>query len=171
MTDQSGDNCVRTFDWDNTVQRIQLGRRRELRFPAGPQRNRLSIRRRSELDARASITWKFGYAFRRDDITDYTSSEHNINYGGGENFVFDQSNFAAGYSDEWAERFPQRLSQPVALYVEGFYGQDQWKVTPGLTVHDWPAHGAQLEPALPHQLRLQLLAGFQLPAYLTIDSL
>jgi hypothetical protein len=79
-------------------------------------------------------TLKFGYAFRRDDITDYTDSEHNINFGGGENIVLDQGDFAAGYADEWAERFPQRLSEPVALYVEGFYGQDQWKPFAGLTV-------------------------------------
>src|ERR1039457_2360444 len=78
--------------------------------------------------------WKFGYAFRRDDITDYTDSEHNINYGGGENVVLDQGSFAAGWGDEWVERFPQRLTEPVALYVEGFYGQDQWKPIPSLTI-------------------------------------
>jgi hypothetical protein len=87
------------------------------------------------------VTWikgkhtvKFGYAFRRDDLSDFTTSEHNINFGGGENFVLDQGDFAAGYSDEWAERFPQRLSEPVALYVEGFYVQDQWKPVPNLTL-------------------------------------
>ena len=41
-------------------------------------------------------TWKFGYAFRRDDITDYTPSEHQVKFGGGENFVLDQGDFAAG---------------------------------------------------------------------------
>jgi hypothetical protein len=78
--------------------------------------------------------WKFGYTFRRNDISDYTPSEHNINYAGGENFVFDPGSFAAGYSDEWAERFPARLSEPVAMYVSGWYAQDQWRATPGLTV-------------------------------------
>jgi hypothetical protein len=34
----------------------------------------------------------------------------------------------------WVERFPQRLSQPVALYVMGMYGQDQWKPIPSLTI-------------------------------------
>ncbi len=77
---------------------------------------------------------KVGYAFRRDDITDYTSSEHNIKFGGGENILLDMGDFAAGYTDEWAERFPQRLSNPVALYVEGFYGQDQYKPLPNLTL-------------------------------------
>ncbi len=79
-------------------------------------------------------TIKVGFTMRRDDITDYTSSEHNINFGGGENIILDEGDFAAGYSDEWAERFPQRLSQPVALYVMGAYVQDQWKPLPNLTI-------------------------------------
>ena len=79
-------------------------------------------------------TIKLGYTFRRDDITDYTPSEHNINFAGGENFMFDEGDFAAGWSDEWAERFPQRLSEPVALYTMGVYAQDQWKPRPNLTV-------------------------------------
>lgn len=79
-------------------------------------------------------TIKFGYTMRRDDITDYTPSEHNINFGGGENYIFDEGDFAAGWADEWAERFPQRLSEPVALYVMGGYVQDQWKPAPYLTL-------------------------------------
>jgi hypothetical protein len=77
---------------------------------------------------------KIGYTFRRDDISDYTSSEHNIAFAGGENIIYDQGDFAAGYADVWAERFPQRLSEPVALYVEGAYLQDQWKPVPSMTV-------------------------------------
>jgi hypothetical protein len=42
--------------------------------------------------------------------------------------------FAGGYQDEWRQWFPQRLSQPVALYVMGGYLQDQWKVQPNFTV-------------------------------------
>ncbi len=83
---------------------------------------------------RGKHTFKAGFTMRRDDVTDYTSSEHNINYAGGEQFILDQGDFAAGFSDEWAERFPLHLSEPVALYVMGFYGQDQWKVTQNLTV-------------------------------------
>ncbi len=78
--------------------------------------------------------FKFGFTMRRDDITDYTSSEHNINFAGGENIILDQGDFAAGFSDEWVERFPQRLSEPVALYVMGAYVQDQWKPIPNLTI-------------------------------------
>jgi hypothetical protein len=83
---------------------------------------------------RGNHNFKFGYAFRRDDITDYTTSEHNINFGGAENIIYDEGDFAAGLSDVYVERFPQRLSEPVALYVEGFYFQDQWKPVPNLTL-------------------------------------
>jgi Carboxypeptidase regulatory-like domain len=79
-------------------------------------------------------TIKTGFTMRRDDITDYTSSEHNINFAGGEAFMLDQGSFAAGYVDEWREWFPQRLSQPVALYVMGGYIQDQYKARPNLTL-------------------------------------
>jgi hypothetical protein len=132
VLDQSGNNCVRSFDWDNAGSSSNWVGGADYAFPQG--RNVTGYQFVDDLSwTKGRHNWKFGYAFRRDDITDYTSSEHNINYGGGENFVLDQSDFAAGFSDEWAERFPQRLSQPIALYVEGFYGQDQWKVTPGLT--------------------------------------
>jgi hypothetical protein len=79
-------------------------------------------------------TIKLGYTMRRDDITDYTPSEHNINFAGGENYILDEGDFAAGWSDQWAERFPIRLSEPVALYVMGAYAQDQWKPTANLTL-------------------------------------
>ena len=133
VTDQSGDNCVRTFDWDNAFSSSNWVGGLDYAFPQG--RNVTGYQFVDDLSwTKGKHNLKFGYTFRRDDITDYTSSEHNIAYGGGENFVIDQSQFAAGFSDEWAERFPQRLSQPVALYVEGFYGQDQWKVAPNLTL-------------------------------------
>lgn len=84
---------------------------------------------------------KIGYTFRRDDLTDFTSSEHDINNAGGENFILNQANFAAGYSDEWAERFPKSPSQPVALYVSGAYIQDQWKPLSNVTL----TYGLRLE--------------------------
>ncbi|HEX5234423.1 MAG TPA: carboxypeptidase regulatory-like domain-containing protein [Silvibacterium sp.] len=83
---------------------------------------------------RGNHTIKVGWTMRRDDITDYSSSEHNINFGGGESFILDQGMFAGGFQDEWREWFPQRLSQPVALYVMGGYAQDQWKVRPNFTL-------------------------------------
>ncbi len=83
---------------------------------------------------RGRHNWKFGYTFRRNDITDYTSSEHNINFAGGENIILDPGSFAAGLTDEWVERFPVRLTQPVAMYVSGWYAQDQYKPVTGLTL-------------------------------------
>jgi len=83
---------------------------------------------------RGRHTVKVGYTFRRDDITDYTSSEYVYANGGARSIMFDPGDFAAGYSDRWDERFPTRESQPVALYVEGAYVQDQWKPLPNLTV-------------------------------------
>jgi hypothetical protein len=77
---------------------------------------------------------KLGFTMRRDDITDYTSSEHNYVNNGAEQIILDPGSFAAGYGDEWVERFPIRLSEPVALYVMGAYVQDQWKPMPGLTI-------------------------------------
>jgi hypothetical protein len=77
---------------------------------------------------------KVGFNMRRDDITDYTSSEHVYGNNGAEQIILDPGSFAAGFGDEWAERFPLRLSEPVALYVMGGYVQDQWKPMPGLTL-------------------------------------
>ena len=59
-------------------------------------------------------TFKFGYTFRRDDITDYTPSEHNITLTAGpENFVLDQGDFAAGYSDECGESASRSSLSPA----------------------------------------------------------
>jgi hypothetical protein len=125
--------CLRSFDWDLAGSTSDWIGGANYAFPQG--RNVTGYQFGDDLTwVKGKHTFKFGWAFRRDDITDYTSSEHNIAFGGGENFVLDQGDFAAGYSDEWAERFPKRLSQPIAFYVEGFYGQDQYKVLPNLTV-------------------------------------
>src|ERR1700739_2042998 len=125
--------CVRSFDWDLSGSASDFIGGADYAFPQG--RNVTGYQFNDDLTwIRGKNPWKFGYTFRRDDITDYTSSEHNIKFGGGENIVLDQSDFAAGYSDEWAERFPLRLSQPVAMYVEGFYAQDQYKPIPKLTL-------------------------------------
>jgi hypothetical protein len=125
--------CARSFDWDITGNSSNWIGGADYAFPQG--RNVTGYQFTDDLNwNKGKHNLKFGYTFRRDDITDYTASEHNIKYGGGENFVLDQSDFAAGYSDEWAERFPQRLSEPVALYVEGLYAQDQWKPVPSLTI-------------------------------------
>ena len=125
--------CIRSFDWDLAGSTSNWVGGADYAFPQG--RNVTGYQFADDLSwVRGKHNWKFGYTFRRDDITDYTPSIRTIQNGGGENFILDQSNFAAGYSDEWAERFPRSPSDPIALYVEGFYAQDQWKATPRLTM-------------------------------------
>lgn len=125
--------CIRSFDWDLAGNPSNWVGGADWAFPQG--RNVTGYQFTDDLSwTKGKHNLKFGYAFRRDDITDYTSSEYNIKFAGPRNYVLDQSDFAAGYSDEYVERFPQRLSQPVALYVEGFYAQDQIKPTPKLTI-------------------------------------
>jgi hypothetical protein len=120
-------------DWDNAGSASDWIGAEDYAFPQG--RNVTGYQFTDDVSwTKGRHTLKFGYTFRRDDITDYTSSEHNITYGGGENIILDQGSFAAGWSDEWVERFPKKPSNPVALYVEGFYGQDTWKPWANLTV-------------------------------------
>lgn len=76
-------------------------------------------------------TLKFGINFRRNDITDYVFSER---FFFPEAIEADMSTFYAGAWDVYQQRFPTRLSQPFGLYSFGFYGQDQWKVSPKLTL-------------------------------------
>ena len=119
--------------WDQNVNSSSWVGGADYAFPQG--RNVTGYQFNDDVSwSRGKHTIKFGFTMRRDDITDYTSSEHNINFAGGENYIFDEGDFAAGFADEWAERFPARLSEPVALYVMGAYGQDQWKPMSNLTL-------------------------------------
>jgi hypothetical protein len=120
-------------DWDLTGDAGDWVGGANYAFPQG--RNVTGYQFADDLSwTRGQHTFKFGWTMRRDDITDYTPSERNYNTAGAENIILDQGSFAAGLTDEWVEWFPQRRSQPVALYVMGWYGQDQWKVTPKLTL-------------------------------------
>ncbi len=78
---------------------------------------------------------KVGWTMRRDDVTDWSPQEYTQSP---EAVVFntpgDALSFQNGYVDEWFQQFPTRPTQPVALYVQGAYVQDEWKATPGLTV-------------------------------------
>jgi len=131
VTDDSG-NCVRNFDWDNSGNPADWIGDIDYALPQG--RNVTGYQFNDDLSlTKGRHTIKVGFTMRRDDITDYTSSEHNINFAGGENIIYDQSDFAAGFADVWAERFPKRLSNPVALYVMGGYVQDQFKPTSNFT--------------------------------------
>jgi hypothetical protein len=75
-------------------------------------------------------TVSFGWAFRRDDITDYSPQE----FTSSPEAYTTQESFVQGYVDLWDENFPSRLTQPVALYGQGWYVQDQFKVKPNFTL-------------------------------------
>jgi hypothetical protein len=75
-------------------------------------------------------TLSTGWAFRRDDITDYSPQE----YTSSPEAYTTNGSFEQGYVDLWFEQFPTRPTQPVALYGQGWYGQDQWRVLPNLTL-------------------------------------
>jgi hypothetical protein len=81
---------------------------------------------------------KFGANFRRYDITDFAFSVLNNPEvligdvsGNGDGGVTD---FYNGIALQTRERFPSRLTQPVALWGLGLYAQDEWKVRSNLSV-------------------------------------
>ncbi|HWY57446.1 MAG TPA: carboxypeptidase regulatory-like domain-containing protein [Terriglobales bacterium] len=71
---------------------------------------------------------KFGVNFRRDDITDASPGVRTIPRAR----VFSTSDFAAGFIDQFSQRFPGSLEQRIANYSIGFYAQDEWRVDPKL---------------------------------------
>ncbi len=132
QTDSAG-NCIRCYDWDLNLNSQSWVGGADYAFPQG--RNVTGYQFNDDLSwNKGRHTLKVGFTMRRDDITDYTPSERNIAFGGPINYIFDPGSFAAGYTDRWDERFPLRLSEPVALYVMGAYVQDQWKPMPNLTL-------------------------------------
>lgn len=79
---------------------------------------------------RGAHTIKVGWSFRRDDVTDYDPSVRAVTP---ENYATSAS-FAAGYATRFRQTFPQRPTQPVAVYGQGWYVQDQWKIRPNFTM-------------------------------------
>ena len=80
-------------------------------------------------------TAKFGFTFQRSDVTDADLGINTIPDGtelgpASNGPLAAQDSFAAGYLFEATQTFPQRLSEPIALYNMGFYAQDQWKLLP-----------------------------------------
>jgi hypothetical protein len=75
-------------------------------------------------------TLSFGWAMRRDDISDFSPST----FTSSPEAVVTNGSFQQGYVDEWYQQFPTRLEQPVALYAQGWYAQDQWRPLSNLTV-------------------------------------
>lgn len=78
---------------------------------------------------RGSHTIKTGWTMRRDDVTDYDPGVRAVTP---EAYVTEAS-LAAGFATRFRESFPQRTTQPVALYTMGMYVQDQWKASQNLT--------------------------------------
>lgn len=73
---------------------------------------------------------KFGGNFARYDITDYGPGAGTLPAVFGETFT----DFYNGVSSNYTQSFPTRLTQPIALYNLGFYGQDTWKVRKNLNL-------------------------------------
>ncbi len=79
---------------------------------------------------RGAHTIKVGWTIRRDDVTDYDPSIRAVTP---ENYTTSAA-FGAGYATRFRQSFPQRSSQPVAVYGQGAYVQDQWKIRPNFTL-------------------------------------
>ena len=75
-------------------------------------------------------TIRTGWSMRRDDVTDYGPSVLTTPLVA----ATEGTGFATGNLDGYYQQFPQRLTQPIALYVMGGYVQDTWKALPNLTV-------------------------------------
>jgi hypothetical protein len=85
---------------------------------------------------RGNHTIKVGWSMRRDDVSDYDPSilTTSLNEGLIESF-------GAGYTNFYQQSFPSRTSQPLTVYNQGAYIQDQWKALPNMTV----TYGLRLE--------------------------
>jgi len=73
---------------------------------------------------------KFGVNYRRNDVTDFSPGIGSIGFSQGESL----SNFFNGGGTTFAQNFPVRLTQPIALYGLGFYAQDEWSLRPNLKI-------------------------------------
>ena len=70
-------------------------------------------------------TLKIGMNFKRNDITDYTTSVLNVPL----QEVLSMTDFSQGTSDVLRQRFPVRQENSVALWSAGWYGEDDWRAT------------------------------------------
>jgi len=68
---------------------------------------------------------KTGINFKRLDITDGIFGARSVTPL---TEVFSITDLAAGFIDVYAQRFPTRIEQPMAMYSFGVYVQDQWRV-------------------------------------------
>jgi len=72
---------------------------------------------------------KMGVNYKRLDITDGIFGSRAVTPL---TETFSTTDFALGYIDVFAQRFPTRLEQPIAMYSVGLYFQDQWRVNRNL---------------------------------------
>jgi hypothetical protein len=78
---------------------------------------------------------KFGANFRRDDITDATFGVRSIpraRIQTPDGVTGGLTAFANGIIGSFSQRFPQKLEERINMYSIGFYGQDEWRVSPKL---------------------------------------
>ena len=73
-------------------------------------------------------TVKFGGNYSRYDITDYDPGIGSLPAVVGESMT----DFFNGVGSLYTQSFPDRLTQPVALWNLGFYGEDRWHVRSNL---------------------------------------
>ncbi len=74
---------------------------------------------------KGSHTFKFGVNYRRYDVTDF---DYGINTSGLASATVDGF-FNNTVDNTFTQAFPSRLSQPIALYGLGIYGQDEWRAS------------------------------------------
>jgi hypothetical protein len=105
-------------------------------FPQG--RNVTGYQFQDDLSwTKGNHTFTFGWAMRRDDVTDFDPGVFTTPL-----YLDTENSFEQGYLDYfYQQNFSVRPSQPVALYNMGAYVQDTWKALPNLTV----TYGIRLE--------------------------
>ena len=100
----------------------------DFNFPQGRNVNQYQIVNDISVN-KGNHTFKFGVNFRRYNVTDF---DYGILTSG--EAITSVDTFFNGGTDVFTQNFPSRLSQPIALYGLGFYGQDEWRVGKKLKV-------------------------------------
>jgi hypothetical protein len=78
---------------------------------------------------RGSHELKMGVNFKRLDITDGIFGARAVTPL---TEVASTTDYALGFLDIYAQRFPSKLEQPIAMYSMGLYFQDQWRASKDL---------------------------------------
>ncbi len=85
-------------------------------------------------------TIKFGISYKRNDVTDYGPQQYVaplISNQAAQRSSGDAGNatdFGQGLATTFQQNFPQRQTEPIALYSLDGYLQDEWKALPSLTL-------------------------------------